>query len=41
MGRKVFDRQFKMIAVKLILDEKIPVSQVAKELSLHSNSLYH
>lgn len=41
MGRRVFDRQFKIAAIKLVLDDKIPVAQVAKELSIHKNSLYH
>lgn len=40
MGRKIFDRQFKIAAVKLVLDDKIPVAQVAKELSIHYNSIY-
>jgi len=40
MGRKVFDRQLKIAAVKLVLDDKIPVAKVAKELSIHYNSIY-
>lgn len=40
MGRKAFDRQFKIGAVKLVLEDKIPVAEAAKALSIHSNSLY-
>ena len=40
MSRKSYDRQFKMAAVKLVLNDNMPVSQVAKELSVHYNSLY-
>ena len=31
MGRKIFDRQFKIAAVKLVLDDKIPVAQELRE----------
>jgi transposase-like protein len=40
MSRRKFNREFKMAAVKLILDDELPVSQVAKELAVHANSLY-
>ena len=40
MGRKVFDRQFKIAAVKLVLEDRIPVAEVAKGLSIHCNSVY-
>ena len=40
MGRKVFDRQFKIAAVKLVLEDEIPVTEAAKALSIHYNSLY-
>lgn len=40
MGRRSFDRQFKMAAVKLVLDDNMSVSKDAKELSIHYNSLY-
>jgi len=40
MGRKVFDRQFKIAAVKIVLEDKVPVSEVATGLSIHYNSLY-
>jgi len=40
MGRKVYDRQYKIEAVKLVLEDKIPVAEAATELSIHRNSLY-
>lgn len=40
MGRRKFDRQYKMAAVKLVLEDGMPVSDTAKELSIHYNSLY-
>lgn len=40
MSRKVYDRQFKMAAVQLVLEETMFVKEVAKELSIHSNTLY-
>ncbi|NMW17301.1 hypothetical protein COJ60_28960 [Bacillus cereus] len=40
MSRKVYDRQFKMAAVQLVLEENTFVKEVAKELSIHSNTLY-
>ena len=38
MKRKSYDKQFKMAAVKLILEEEVPVSVVAKELEIHQNT---
>jgi len=38
--RRVFDRQFKMTAAKLILEDSIPVSEVSRQLQVHSNTLY-
>jgi len=35
MKRKSYDKQFKIAAVKLILEEEVPVSVVAKELEIH------
>lgn len=35
MKRKSSDKQFKIAAVKLILEEEVPVSVVAKELEIH------
>ena len=40
MGRRSYDRQFKIAAVKLVLEENMSVSEVAKELAIHYNSLY-
>lgn len=40
MGRKVYDRQFKMAAVQLVLEENLFVKEIAKELSIHPNTLY-
>ena len=40
MSRRKFNREFKMAAVKLIIDDELPVSQVAEELGVHANSLY-
>lgn len=40
MSRKVYDRQFKMAAVQLVLEENMFVKEVTKELSIHSNTLY-
>ncbi|QJX81107.1 transposase [Priestia megaterium] len=40
MGRKVYNRQFKMAAVQLVLEENLFVKEVAKELSIHPNTLY-
>jgi transposase len=38
--RRNFDRQFKMAAVKLVKEDEYAVSEVAKELNIHYNSLY-
>lgn len=40
MSRRSYDRQFKMAAVKLVLEDTMSVSEAAKELSIHYNSLY-
>ena len=40
MSRRNYDRQFKMAAVKLVLEDNMSVSEVAKELSVHYNSMY-
>lgn len=40
MTRRCYDRQFKMAAVKLVLEDALSVSEIAKELSVHYNSLY-
>ena len=40
MPRRTFDRQFKFEAVKLIETEQLSVSEVARELNIHPNSIY-
>ena len=40
MTRKSYEREFKIAAVKLVLDDDMPVAAVAKELSVHYNTLY-
>ncbi|MGG1342282.1 transposase [Bacillus toyonensis] len=40
MSRKVYDRQFKIAAVQLVLEENMFAKEVVRELSIHSNTLY-
>ena len=40
MARRSYDKQFKMAAVKLVLEDNMTVAEVSKELSNHYNSLY-
>ncbi|OUB25917.1 hypothetical protein BK708_14855 [Bacillus thuringiensis serovar yunnanensis] len=40
MSRKVYDHPFKMAAVQLVLEENMFVKEVARELSIHSHTLY-
>lgn len=40
MKRVSYDKQFKMAAIKLIIEEDIPVKTVSEELSIHRNTLY-
>ena len=40
MGRQVYDHQFKMAAVQLLLEENLFGKEIAKELSIHPNTLY-
>lgn len=40
MVRRNYDKQFKIAAVKLVLEDDIAVSEVSKELSIHYNTLY-
>lgn len=40
MVRKSYDKQFKMAAVKMIVEDDIPVKTVAKELEVHQNTIY-
>ena len=39
MGRRVFSREFKLEAVKLIRDRGVAISQVARDLDVHVNVL--
>ena len=38
--RKNYDKQFKVAAVKLVTEDDMYVSDAAKALSIHYNSLY-
>lgn len=40
MSRRKFDKEFKVAAVRLVVDEELPVCHVARELAVHQNSLY-
>ena len=40
MARRSYDKQFKIAAVKLVLEDDMTVADVAKELSIHYNTLY-
>ena len=40
MTRRSYDKQFKMAAVKLVLEDNMTVAEVSKELDIHYNSLY-
>ncbi|WP_283265875.1 transposase, partial [Streptococcus dysgalactiae] len=39
MPRKIFDKAFKLSAVKLILEEEQSVKMVSSTLEIHPNSL--
>ncbi|OZV13101.1 hypothetical protein CIW83_06105 [Tissierella sp. P1] len=38
--RRSYDKQFKIAAVKLVLEDDTPVAEAAKALSIYYNSLY-
>jgi transposase len=38
--RRKFDRNFKLAAVKLVVHNEMPVSEVSKQLNIYYNSLY-
>ena len=40
MARRSYDKQFKIAAVKLVLEDDMTVTEVSKELSIHYNTLY-
>lgn len=35
MFRRKFDKEFKVAAVRLVMDEELPVCQLARELAMH------
>jgi len=37
--RKKYDREFKQRAVRMVVDRGLPLTQVARDLGLHSNML--
>ena len=40
MQRRVFTKEFKLAAVKLVLEDEMDLKEVAKQLGVHYNSLY-
>ena len=40
MARRSYNKQFKMAAVKLVLEDNMTVAEVSKELDIHYNSFY-
>ena len=40
MARRSYDKQFKIAAIKLVMEDDVSVSDVSKELSIHYNTLY-
>ena len=41
MARKHYDSEFKIKAIKLVLEDNIPVLDVSEKLSIHYNTLYN
>ena len=41
MKRKTYSKEFKISAVKMIIEEDIPVAQVARDLGVNENSLHN
>lgn len=41
MGRRVFPREFKVEAVRLIRERGVSVAQAARDLEIHENMLRH
>ena len=39
MFRKVFTKEFKIAAVKLVFEDEIDIREVARQLGIHSNGL--
>ena len=40
MKRVTYDKQYKLAAVKMIIEDDIPIKAVPEELSVHRNTLY-
>ncbi len=40
MKRTTYDKQYKMAAVKMIIEDDIPIKAVSEELSINRNTLY-
>lgn len=38
--RRSYNKQFKIAAVKLVIEDNMPVAEVSKALAVHYNSLY-
>ncbi|CUO38673.1 transposase [Clostridium disporicum] len=38
--RRIYDKQFKIADIKLVFEDDMSVADVAKESSIHYNSLY-
>lgn len=41
MKRKTYSKEFKISAVKMIIEEKLPVAQVSRDLGVNENSLHN
>lgn len=39
--RKTYDKDFKLSAVKMVLEEGLPVAQVSRDLGINENSLHN
>ncbi len=40
MPRRTYDKQFKIQAVKLVMEDEFSVKEVSEQLEVHHNSLY-
>lgn len=40
MPRRTYDKQFKIQAVKLVMEDEFSVKEVSEQLEIHHNSLY-
>lgn len=41
MGKILYDRQFKLQAVKLVLEDNMTIAETARQYGIHYNTLYH